>query len=192
MKKLILTAIVALGFSATQAQTTWKVDNAHSKVGFSVPHLAITETEGFFRTYDGTVVATAEDFQNATINFSVDATSINTEVEARDKHLKSPDFFNTEKFGKIEFKGSSFKKVSGKKYALTGTLTIKGVTKPVTLDVVYNGTVKDPYGNTKAGFKFTGTIKRTDFGVGSEGNIPVGEEVTLNGAIELQKVEKKG
>lgn len=192
MKKLIAAAALALTFGAASAQTTWSVDNSHSKLGFTVSHLTITDVDGFFRTYDGSVTSKSDDFVGATINFSVDPKTINTETEARDKHLQTDEFFDTEKHAKIDFKSTSFTKVSGKKYLLKGNLTIKGVTKPVTFDVVYNGTVKDPWGNTKAGFKFTGAIKRTDFGVGKPGGAVVGEEVAINGALELKKEEKKG
>lgn len=190
MKKLILTAALALGLSGAFAQSTWKVDNTHSKLGFNVSHLTITDVDGFFRTYDGTVTTTKDDFDGATINFSLDAKTVNTELEARDKHLQTEEFFDVEKHPKIEFRSTSFKKVSGKKYKLVGNLTMRGVTKPVTLDVTYNGTVNDPWGNTKAGFKFTGAIKRTDFGVGKPGGAVVGEEITLAGNIELAKEKK--
>jgi polyisoprenoid-binding protein YceI len=191
MKKLFIIAALALGSFAANAQTTWKVDNSHSKLGFSITHLKISEVDGMFRTYDGSVVTTKEDFDGATVNFSVDPKTINTESEARDKHLQQAEFFDSEKNGKIEFKGTSFKKVSEKKYALKGNLTIKGITKPVTFDVNFNGIAKDPWGNTKAGFKFSGNIKRTDFNIGEPSTLIISEEVAIAGGIELQKVEKK-
>lgn len=193
MKSVLLAAALTVGTLAAQAQTTWSVDNAHTKIGFTVTHLTIADVDGFFRTYDGSVVTkTADDFTGATVSFNIDPKTINTETEARDKHLQQDEFFDTEKFPKIEFKGGTLRKVSGKNYKLDGTLTIKGVTKPISLDVVMNGIAKDPWGNTKAGFKFTGKLKRTDFGVGKPGGAIVGEEIAINGAIELKREEKKG
>jgi polyisoprenoid-binding protein YceI len=105
------------------------------------------------------------DFIDAEISFTVDVKTINTDNEMRDKHLQGDDFFNAEKFPQMKFKGTSFKKVSGNKYVLEGDLTIRDVTKKVKFDVVYRGTQKDPYGNTKAGFKATGSIKRLEYGL---------------------------
>jgi len=191
MKKqlFILSTVIA---SAVSAQTTWKVDAAHSSVKFSVSHLVVSETEGTFKVYDANISSTKEDFTDAKIDFSIDVNSINTENEMRDKHLKSDDFFNAEKFPKILLKGTSFKKVSGNKYVLEGDLTIRDVTKKVKLDVVYGGTVKDPYGNTKAGFKVTGTVDRLAYGLKwnvltEAGGAVVGKDVELTVKLELQK-----
>jgi polyisoprenoid-binding protein YceI len=191
MKKLIAIAALVFGTVAANAQTTWNVDNAHSKLGFSITHLQISDVDGNFRTYEGAVTTTKDDFDGAIVNFTVDPKTINTESEARDKHLLQEEYFDSEKFGKIEFKGAIMKKVSAKKYKLTGNLTLKGITKPVVFDVTYNGIAKDPWGNTKAGFKFAGAIKRTDYNVGKSGGLMLSEEVALAGAIELTKVEKK-
>ena len=174
------------------AQTTWKADATHSSVKFSVSHLVVSETEGTFKVYDANVTSTKEDFTDAKIDFAIDVNSINTENEMRDKHLKSDDFFNAEKFPKILFKGASFKKVSGNKYLLEGELTIRDVTKKVKLHVMYGGTVKDPYGNTKAGFKVTGTVDRLAYGLKwntltEAGGAVVGKDVELTVKLELQK-----
>lgn len=186
---VILSTVIA---SAVSAQTTWKVDASHSSVKFSVSHLVVSETEGTFKVYDANISSTKEDFTDAKIDFSIDVNSINTENEMRDKHLKSDDFFNAEKFPKILFKGTSFKKVSGNKYVLEGDLTIRDVTKKVKLDVVYGGTVKDPYGNIKAGFKVTGTVDRLAYGLKwnvltEAGGAVVGKDVELTVKLELQK-----
>lgn len=178
--------------SAASAQTTWKIDQSHSSVKFSVAHLVISETEGTFKVYDANVVSTKDDFTDAKIDFSIDVNSINTENEMRDGHLKSDDFFNASKFPKITFKGTSFKKVSGNKYLLEGDLTIRDVTQKVKLDVVYGGTVKDPYGNTKAGFKVTGNIDRLAYGLKwntltEAGGAVVGKDVAITVKLELQK-----
>jgi len=186
---VILSTLIA---SAVSAQTTWKADATHSSVKFSVSHLVVSETEGTFKVYDANVTSTKEDFTDAKIDFAIDVNSINTENEMRDKHLKSDDFFNAEKFPKILFKGASFKKVSGNKYLLEGELTIRDVTKKVKLDVVYGGTVKDPYGNTKAGFKVTSTVDRLAYGLKwntltEAGGAVVGKDVELTVKLELQK-----
>jgi polyisoprenoid-binding protein YceI len=162
LKSLIIAFAITTG---AFAQTSWKLDNSHSSVKFSVEHLKVSETEGNFKGFDGTLSSKNADFTDAEITFTVDVKTINTDNEMRDKHLQSDDFFNSEKFPQIIFKSSSFKKVSGNKYALEGDLTIRDVTKKVKFDVVYRGTQKDPYGNTKAGFKATGSIKRLEYGL---------------------------
>lgn len=190
MKQTILSALVAVSTLMT-AQTTWKMDNSHSKVGFSVVHMMVSETEGKFKIYEGQVKSTSEkDFSNATILFTADVSSINTDDEKRDAHLKSPDFFDVEKFPKMSFSSTSMKKGAGNTYILTGDLTIKGVTKKVTLTAVYGGTAKDPWGNTKAGFTLKGKINRKDFGLTwnaalETGGVVVSEEVTIDCKIEL-------
>lgn len=174
------------------AQTKWAFDKVHSKVEFSVSHLVISEVSGFFKSFDGTVEATKDDFSDAKIDFTVDINSIDTDNQNRDGHLKSDDFFNAEKFPKMIFKGKSLKKVGKNKYKLTGDLTIRDITKSITLDVVYNGTVKDPWGNTKAGFKVKGTVNRFDYGLKwntlmETGGAVVGKDVEIKVDLELQK-----
>jgi len=199
MKKLILTAGIALlSTTATKAQTNWKVDVSHSKLGFSVTHMMVSETEGKFKIYEGKVSSKTEsDFTNATLDFSADVNSINTEDEKRDGHLKSPDFFDAEKFPKITFKSTGMKlntKKGKTTYDVEGDLTMKGVTKKVKLTAIGAAqTVKDPYGNIKTGFKVKGTINRKDFGLGwnavlEAGGVAVSEEVTLDLNIELNKI----
>lgn len=174
------------------AQTKWSFDKVHSKVEFSVSHLVISEVSGTFKSFDGSVEATKDDFSDAKIDFTVDINSINTDNENRDGHLKSDDFFNAEKFPKMIFKGKSLKKVGKNKYKLSGDLTIRDITKSITLDVVYNGTVKDPWGNTKAGFKVKGTLNRFDYGLKwntlmETGGAVVGKEIEIKVDLELQK-----
>jgi polyisoprenoid-binding protein YceI len=186
--------IVALALSsAAFAQTNWKLDNAHSSVKFSVEHLMVSETDGNFKGFDGTLSSKNADFSDAEISFTVDVKTINTDNEMRDKHLQGDDFFNSEKFPQIKFKGTSFKKVSGNKYLLEGDLTIRDVTKKVKFDVVYRGMQKDPYGNTKAGFKATGSIKRLEYGlkwnVMTEAAAVVADEVNI--VINLEYAQAK-
>lgn len=193
MKKLKLIAV--LMFSAltiTFAQTNWSVDKSHSKIGFTVDHLVIAEVDGKFDNYEVTVVTNGDDFEGTKISFSADVASINTDNEKRDNHLKSADFFNAREFPKMTFVSKSFTKVEGKKYKLVGDLTIRDITKEVVLDVKYNGTVKDPWGNTKAGFKATGVIDRFDFNLMwnaalETGGLVAGKEVTLKINLELAK-----
>ena len=185
----MLSAFLVLLAVNINAQTKWTIDKAHSKVQFIVTHLIISEVTGRFQIYDGNIETSKEDFSDAKIDFSVDVASINTDNTQRDNHLKSDDFFNAEKFPKMVFKGKSLQKLSGNKYKLTGDLTIRDVTKTVVLDVVYNGTVKDPRGNTKAGFKVTGSLDRFDYNLKWNALIEAGGAVvgkTVNIVIDLQ------
>ncbi len=188
--------IVAIFLLSTTlfAQTNWKFDKTHTEIGFTVTHMLITEVDGFFKDYDGTVVSTSDDFQNAQISFEAKVASVFTDNEKRDKHLRSADFFEAEKYPTLKFVGNSFTKVEGKKYKLVGDLTIKGVTKEITLDVKYNGTVTDPWGNTRAGFKMSGEVDRFDYGLKwnaalETGGLVVSKEVTLDIKIELIKAK---
>lgn len=192
MRTLFIASALLISSLGTNAQTQWGVDPAHSKLGFSVTHMMISEVDGYFKAFDGTVTSSTEDFQDASVEFTVDVNSINTDIEARDKHLKSDDFFNSEKFSKITFKSTSFKKVSGNKYKLSGNLTIRDITKPVTFDVTYNGTVISPYKKTVAGFKLTGSLSRFDYQLKwdtkmDNGSLMVGEMVNIVANIEMVK-----
>ncbi|TAF74709.1 MAG: polyisoprenoid-binding protein [Bacteroidetes bacterium] len=188
MKKLTIVASLLFGAYFSNAQTNWSLDKAHTKLGFAVSHLMLSETTGDFKMYDVTAVTKTDDFVDAAIDVTIDVNSINTDDAGRDAHLKKEDFFDVAKFPKIMFKSKSLKKVDGKKYALMGDLTMHGVTKPVTLDVIFNGTGVHPYTKaTVAGFKFTTTVKRTDFGVGQMPAAVVGEDVTIAGSFELIK-----
>ena len=197
MKKLVLSVATAFLMLSATAQTAWKVDASHSKLGFSVTHMMVAETEGKFKIYEGTVDSKSEmDFTDAKIDFTADVNSINTEDEKRDGHLKSPDFFDAAKYPKITFKSTSMKpnpKLGKTAYLLTGDLTMHGVTKKVTLNAAgASKTVKDPYGNIKNGFKVLGTINRKDFGLSwnaalEAGGVAVSETVKLDMNIELNK-----
>jgi len=192
MKTTILSLLALATTLSVNAQDKWSVDKSHTSVNFSVSHLVITEIDGQFKRYEGSVVSPSADFVEATVNFSVDVNSINTNNEGRDKHLMSDDFFNAEKFPKMTFKSVSFVKINGNKYALTGDLTIRDVTKRVTFDVIHGGIVKDAYGNTKAGFKATTVINRIEYGLKwnaliETGGATVGKEVTITINIELSK-----
>jgi polyisoprenoid-binding protein YceI len=190
-------AVAAISLSA-KAQTNWNVDASHSKLGFAVTHMMVSETEGKFKIYEGKVssVKPDADFTDAKIDFSVDAASINTDDEKRDGHLKSPDFFDTAKYPKITFKSTSMKpgKLKGT-YILTGDLTMHGVTKAVTLNAIgASKIVKDPYGMERYAFKVTGTINRKDFGLAwnaalEAGGVAVSEDVRLDINVEITKAK---
>ncbi len=194
MKKVKQTlALLAFSMGLT-AQTNWKVDASHSKLGFSVVHMMISETEGTFKVYDGKVSSPKElDFTGATIDFSVDVNSVNTEDEKRDGHLKGEDFFDAAKFPKMMFKSTSMKAKGKMMYDLEGDLTIKGVTKKVKLQAVgAPKIVKDPWGNMRYAFKVIGKINRKDYGLTwnaalEAGGVAVSEDVSLNITIELTK-----
>jgi polyisoprenoid-binding protein YceI len=165
------------------ATIKWVLDPMHSEVQFKVKHLVISTVTGSFRKFEGEVVTESEDFQDSEIDFSLDVDSVDTTQEARDQHLKSAEFFDAATYPKISFKSTSLtKNVSD--YKLVGDLTIKDVTKPVTLDVEFGGSAADFYGQTKAGFEITGKINRKEFGltwdgITEAGSIVVGEDIKL-------------
>ena len=181
MKKLLSFLIVALLSTPIFAQTTWKADPMHSKLTFSTTHLGISDIAGLFKTFDVTVTANQENFSDAVFTLSADVGSIDTEVEMRDNHLKSADFFEVEKYPKMTFKSTSIEKTGKDKYKLTGNLTIRDITKPVTMDLWYRGTIENPQSKaTTAGFQLTGNIKRSDFNVGPKFPAPmISDEVRI-------------
>lgn len=171
---------------------TYKIDAAHSEITFKVKHLMITNVTGNFTSFDATLEAANEDFSDAKISFSADVNSISTNNEQRDGHLKSDDFFAAEKFPTLSFVSTSFTKVGGDDYKLAGDLTIKGVTKPVELEVELGGIATDPWGQVKAGFEIKGKISREVFGltwnaVTEAGGVMVSDEVKLNLAVQMIK-----
>lgn len=191
MKKLLvlLFAASAALFAFKPAANTWNADKAHSKLGFVVTHLMITDVEGSFKNFESTISASKDDFSDAVITLSADVNSVNTEDEKRDAHLKSADFFDAEKFPKLTFKSTSVKKVSANKYKVSGLLSLHGVTKSVTLDATLRGLTTNPMSKkATAGFKVSGTIKRADFALGSKyPNAMLSDEVTLNANTEFVK-----
>ncbi len=192
MKKLSF-VIAVLSVALVQAQATWNIDASHTSIRFAVDHMVISEVEGNFSKYEGSLVSTKEDFSDAKINFVVDINSVNTDNAKRDEHLRSADFFETEKYPKMTFVSTAVKKTGANKYDLTGNLSLHGITKEISLVMTYGGTTKDPWGNTKAGLKVTGIINRTDFGlkynsVLEAGSLMIGEEVTITAKVELVKI----
>jgi len=176
--------------TAVETKTKWAIDTTHSEVQFKVKHLVISTVTGSFKKFNGEVWSGSENFDGAEVNFTIDTNSLDTNQPERDGHLKSEDFFATERFSAINFKGVLEK--SGSDYKLVGELTIRDVKKPITLDVEFGGIVKDPWGNIKAGFEINGKINRKDFGLTwnaltEAGGMVVGEDVKLHFNIELAK-----
>lgn len=175
--------------------TLWKIDPAHSEVQFKVKHLMITTVTGYFRKFDLVVETEDEDFTQAKkIEFTADANSIDTNSEQRDTHLRSPDFFDVEKYDQIRFSGKILNR-SGEDYKLHGDLTIRGVTKAVTVKVHFGGIVVDPYGQTKAGFEVEGKISRKEFGLvwnamTEAGQVVVSDDIRL--LCEIQLIKQSG
>ena len=172
--------------------TQWVLDPTHSEIQFKVKHLVISTVTGVFKSFSGTATSDRDDFSDAQINFSLDIASIDTNQEQRDQHLKSVDFFDSEKFPRLTFVSTSFKKVSGETYKLEGHLTIKDVTAPISLDAEFGGSAVDFYGNTKAGFEVTGKISRAAFGlvwngVTEAGSIVVSDDVKLIANVQFAK-----
>jgi polyisoprenoid-binding protein YceI len=190
MKKFLsLLAVAAFMQTAVFAQATWKVDKAHSRVTFTITHLAVSDVDGYFKDFDATIVAAKPDFSDAKVNFSANTASVSTDNEKRDAHLKSADFFEVEKFPALTFVSTGIKPTGANKYQLTGNLTIHGVTKPAVFDMWYRGTITNPMSKAPdAGFKVTGTIKRSDFAFGSKFGQPMlSDEVTLTANGEFAK-----
>lgn len=169
MKKItiILSALFVLsGF--TPAINTWKNDNPHSQLGFTITHLGISDVSGTFNDFAVTVSSSKPDFSDAAFELTAKVNSIDTRVEARNNHLKSADFFDVAKYPEMTFKSTSLKKKGKNKYKLAGNLTMHGITKPVIMDLNYRGTTQNPMTKaTTVGFHLDGVIKRSDFNLGA-------------------------
>lgn len=170
---------------------TYKIDVDHSDIMFKVKHLMISTANGIFKKFDATLESAKEDFTDAVITFEADIDSIDTKNEQRDAHLKSDDFFNAAAFPKLTFKSTGIEK-AGSEYKLKGDLTIRDITQPITLDVEYNGSTKDPWGFERAGFEVSGKINRKEFGlkwsaVTEAGGLVVDDVVKLQMNVEFVK-----
>lgn len=191
-----IAAILALSAPAlAQESGVYQVDPAHSKVGFEIPHLVISTVEGKFKDFSGTIEINDKDFKKSKVTAEVNVQSIDTAVQKRDDHLRSADFFDVAKYPKMSFQSQ---KITGNKksFNMTGLLTIKGVTKPVTFKGKFLGTVADGYGNLKAAFEAKTSIQRKDFGLTwnsmVEAGPVVGDEVEISLKIQAAKpIEKK-
>lgn len=170
----------------------YKIDPSHSDVTFKVKHLMISTVSGLFKTYDATLEANEEDLSDAKVKFEADVDSIDTKNEQRDAHLKSDDFFNAEQFPKLTFVSTGIEKISDEEFKLTGDLTVRDVTKPVELNVEYNGRITDPWGQERLGFEINGKINRKEYGlkwsaVTEAGGLVVADDVKLHMNVEMVK-----
>lgn len=173
----------------------WKIDGAHSEINFKVKHMVVSSVTGHFDTFDASIEADREDFSDAKISFEANVASINTKNEQRDGHLKSADFFDAEKFPKLSFVSTSVKKLSDHELQVAGNLTMRGVTKAVSLDVMYNGTVAGFSGARIAGFEIRTRLNRFDFGLQwnaltEAGGVVVSNEVRIEILAEFNKVQE--
>jgi polyisoprenoid-binding protein YceI len=174
------------------ATTKWTLDPTHSEIQFKVKHLMISTVTGSFKQFDGTVETESEDLTTAKVRFNADANSIFTNNEQRDAHLKANDFFDAENHPQLIFESNKLEKIDDEAYKLHGTLTMRGTSKNLVLDVEFGGFVKDPWGNSRAGFSVKGKINRKDFGVSfsmvsETGGILLGEEVKLQAEVQFVK-----
>jgi polyisoprenoid-binding protein YceI len=194
MKKLFLLASAFITFTAfTVIDDTWTNDDPHSQLGFTVTHLGISDVSGTFNDFDVTVKSVKPDFSDASFELTAKTASIDTRVEARNNHLKSADFFDVAKYETLNFKSTGLTRVDSNNYKLSGNLTLHGITKPITMDLVYKGTVENPMTKKPtSGFQITGTIKRSDFHIGD--NFPsamVSDEVRIKADGEFVRNSTK-
>jgi polyisoprenoid-binding protein YceI len=187
---LFLTLLSAVSLMAQKPG--WTMDKAHSSVGFSVRHLVISEVTGKFKDFDISLNSSKDDFTDAVVDATIKVASINTENERRDAHLKTDDFFNAEKFPEIKFKSTAFEKTGENTYKITGDLTIRDVTKRVTFDAVYNGSIKGMRGATITSWKATISVNRFDYGLKwnrtiEAGGLIAGDMVNITLNLELIK-----
>ncbi|MBN3521748.1 YceI family protein [Algoriphagus lutimaris] len=176
------------------ATTKWTIDPTHSEVSFKVKHLVISTVTGYFRKFEGSAESTSDSFEGATVSFTADIDSIDTNQKDRDNHLKSADFFDAANHPKLSFTGK-ISQVDGD-YKLIGDLTMRETTKQVELDVDFGGVAGDPYGQTKAGFEIEGKVNRKEFGlawsaVTEAGSVVVSDQVKLILSVQLVKQEQE-
>jgi len=177
------------------ATTKWLLDPLHSELQFKIRHLMISNVSGTLTSFKGEVETEEEDFSTAKINLVADMHSISTNNEQRDAHLRNSDFFEVEKYPELKFESTKLVTEDSDAFTLYGELTLKGVTKPVKLNVEFNGTTRDPWGGERSGFVVTGKIKRSDWGVNfnqalETGGVMLGDEVRITSEIELVKQEE--
>jgi polyisoprenoid-binding protein YceI len=190
MKKIIiLLAGAILSGTAVFAQSTWKVDKAHSQIKFTITHLAVSDVEGVFKDFDVTIVTSKPDFSDAKFTLVAQTASVNTDNEKRDGDLKSENFFEVAKYPTLNFTSTGITKAGANRYKLKGNLTLHGVTKPVTMDLWYRGTIVNPMSKADdAGFQLTGQLKRSDFGFGAKYSAPIlSDEVEIKANGEFGK-----
>jgi len=191
MKKLLSVFTILFLANISFAQTTtWKDDPMHSKLTFTVTHKGFSSVFGLFQKFEASIVSSKPDFSDAVFTLSVDVTSINTEVKMRDDDLRSPNFFEATKFPAMTFKSTSIHNTTGMKdrFRITGDLTMHGVTKTITMDLWFRGTLEDTMSKkTKAGFQLTGIIDRTDFHVGPTEPFDISTDIMIKADGEFFK-----
>lgn len=175
------------------AKRKWALDPTHSQIEFTVRHMMFAKVKGAFNAFNAEIEADPEDLTTASVTFTIDASSVDTNNTDRDAHLRSADFFDTDHHPNIVFAAKTFTKTGDGEYDVTGDLTIRGVTREETFKVTYNGSGKDPWGNVKAGFSAEGAIKRSDYGLTwnaalETGGVLVGDEIKI--AMEIQAAEQ--
>ncbi|MCA9924062.1 MAG: YceI family protein [Anaerolineales bacterium] len=173
---------------------SWQIDSAHSEINFSVRHMMISKVRGTFESFSGSVNFDESNPTNTTVDISIDAAGINTREDQRDGHLRSPDFLNADEFPTLTFKSTKVEQIDENNGKLYGNLTIRGVSKPVVLDVEYAGQAKSPWGTTSAGFSAKTSINRNDWGLTwnqalETGGILVGDKIAIEIELELVKQE---
>jgi len=194
ISKTAIAIVMMVALPVLAHADTWQIDPAHNNVEFTVRHMMISNVKGQFQKTSGTITANGADPASAKIDATIDATSIDTRVDRRDAHLKSPDFLDVAKFPTITFKSTKVEAAGPGKWKVTGDLTLHGVTKPVVLDVEGTGApIHDPMGNTRAGASATTKIRRSDFGLIwnkalEAGGVMVGDEVAIS--IDLEAIKK--
>ncbi|WP_163784367.1 YceI family protein [Myxococcus vastator] len=176
------------------ATTTWNIDTTHSGIHFSVRHMVIAKVRGSFRKYSGAVSLDEQDVTKSSVAVTIETASIDSGVEQRDNHLRSPDFFDVEKFPTITFKSTKVEKASGDGLKVTGNLTLRDITREVVLEAEQLGVGKDPWGNVKAAFEAKTSVDRRDFGLTwnqalETGGVLVGEKIEIT--IEVQAVKEQ-
>jgi len=196
INRLLQIAALVLALALSAQAETWNFDKAHSSIGFSAQHMLISSVSGKFEDYDGAVIFDSKSPEKGSAEITIQVKSINTDNVTRDNHLKTSDFFEADKYPTITFKSTKITKIDEKNFTMTGDLTMKGVTKSVTLQGKLNGIVVDPWGMTRAGFTMTGAINRHDYNIAwdnklQDGSLIVGEQVDLNLHVEVTKVESK-
>jgi polyisoprenoid-binding protein YceI len=194
MKLFSLSIFLVLFSMVASGQTNWQVDKAHSKIGFSVTHLVVTDVPGNFKSFDGTVTTKGDDFTTMKVDFSISANSINTDNEKRDEHLRSPDFFDVAKYPTLTFKSTNVEKIGENVFKITGDLTMHGITKPVILEAKLRGPVSFME-TIRVGFKATTSLDRYEYDLKwnkaiEAGGLLVGKEVEITINMELVKEGK--
>ena len=194
-RTLTMLTLASVSVAAVAAPAKYTIDKDHSKIGFSVRHMMISDVSGFFKDFEGTFTFDADKDTLTDAKFVAQTASISTENAKRDEHLQSADFFDAKKFPTITFNETKLKKVSKDKYKWSGNLTMHGETHPMSFDLEHRGTIKDPYGNMRAGFEATGTLKRSEWGLKwnkaleAGGGLVVSDEVKLKLDVEATQAK---